>query len=425
MSPLNPDIDTSTIEDKELSKEDAIEFLATEDSEESEIIELDKSPKKTEKTPEKEYKEDKEEGLEEKEKSIEEELEEELNEELETPDEEELELISPVRRKEILAKYPDIFKDFPYLQKAYYFDRQITEILPTIEDAKAAVEKAEILDGFETDIMGGSTKSLLAQVKENDKEAFAKVVDNYLPNLYEVDQDAYFHTIGNITKHTIISMVRDGKENDVKELIEAADVLNQYMFGTKQFAHPTRLSKVSLPDESKKEEELAEREQEFVRREFETAKDGVITKLDNILKSTIDQHIDPKKSMTDYVRKNATREVSEKLENLIENDRRFMAIYDKLWERAMENNFSKESMDKVKSAYLSKARTLLPTLIKNARNEALRGLGKRVNDDNDEKDKKGPLPVGKARSSASSQNSGKSGDAPKRGETSLEFLMRD
>ena len=425
MSPSNPSIEPA-IEDKQLTKEDTIEFLA-DDNAESETIELEKAPKKAEKTEDKADKEDKQEDKDEDEaKSVEDELEEELKEELETPDETELELISPVRRKEILAKYPNVFKDFPYLEKAYYFDRQITEILPTIEDAKVAVEKAEILDGFETDIMGGSTESLLMQVKENDKEAFAKVVDNYLPTLYKVDQDAYFHTIGNITKHTIISMVRDGKENGIKELVDAADTLNQYMFGTKQFSHPTRLSKVEAESDNQKETELAERETEFNKQRFEAAKDTIINKIDNIVKSTIDKHIDPRESMTDYVRKNATREVNEKLENIIEGDKRFMSIYDKLWERAANDNYSKESMDKVRDAYLSKAKVLLPVLIKNARNEALRGLGKRVPDD-DVKDKKGPLPVGKSRSSASSQNSGKSGNErePKRGESSLEFLMRD
>ena len=37
--------------------------------------------------------------------------------------------MTPVRRKEILAKYPKLFKDFPYLEKAYYREQQFTEVL--------------------------------------------------------------------------------------------------------------------------------------------------------------------------------------------------------------------------------------------------------------------------------------------------------
>src|SRR6188508_1980225 len=68
----------------------------------------------------------------------------EIEEELAGPKEEDLELTTPVRRKEILAKYPKLFKDFPYLEKAYYREQQFTEINPTIEDARVASEKAKI-----------------------------------------------------------------------------------------------------------------------------------------------------------------------------------------------------------------------------------------------------------------------------------------
>ena len=79
----------------------------------------------------------------------------EMEEELEGPSEEDMELMTPVRRKEILAKYPQLFKDFPYLEKAYYRDQQFTEVFPTIQDAKIAVEKATILDRFEQQVVNG------------------------------------------------------------------------------------------------------------------------------------------------------------------------------------------------------------------------------------------------------------------------------
>src|SRR3990167_9176528 len=70
-------------------------------------------------------------------------------EEKEEPEKEEeperLDLVAPVRKKEILAKYPTIFKDFPYLEVAYFRDRQFSEIFPTVDDAKEAQEKADTL----------------------------------------------------------------------------------------------------------------------------------------------------------------------------------------------------------------------------------------------------------------------------------------
>jgi len=418
----------SPVEDEALDKESVIEFLGEDDDKETETLEIEETPKPGKKGKAEGEKSDKEseETSEEKELTLEDELEEELQE----TDDEKLELIEAPRRKEILAKYPNIFKDFPQLEKSMYREQRYSEILPTIEDAKAAAEKANILDEYEKEILSGSTESLLVAVKDNDKEAFAKVVDNYLPTLYKVDQHSYYHTIGNVIKHTIISMVRDGKEQSNEELGTAAAILNQYIFGTSQFTHPQKLSKDDVEDgESReKEEELSRKEREFLERQFTSARDDLGTRVDNILKSSVDKAIDPNDSMTEYVKKNASREVLEGLEDLISKDTRFRAIYDKLWERAFESDFDKESMDRIKSAYLSKAKTLLPILIKKSRNEALRGLNRKASDDN-QRDKKGPLPVGKTRSSTTlasgSANKGSNNKQIPRGMTTLEFLNSD
>jgi len=417
---------SSAVEDKALDKETVIELLG-EDDKETETLELEETPKKDkgekpkgdeeEETP-KGDKEDKEEELT---------LEEELEEELQEPDEEKLELLEAPRRKEILAKYPNLFKDFPQLERSMYREQKYSEILPTIKDAEVAIEKSNLLDNYEKEIMNGSTESLLTTVKDNDKEAFARVVDNYLPTLYKVDQHSYYHTIGNVIKHTIASMVRDGKEQSNEELESAAAILNQYIFGTTQFTPPQKLSKDEVKDEQSKgkEEEIVRREKEFLERQFTSARDDLSTRVDNILKSSVDKAIDPNDSMTEYVKRNATREVLEGLENLISKDVRFRAIYDRLWEKAFDADFDKESMDRIKSAYLSKAKTLLPLLIKKSRNEALKGLNRKSSD---EKDRKGPLPVGKTRSSTTlaggRADSSKSKQIPK-GMTTLEYLNSD
>jgi len=327
-------------------------------------------------------------------------------------EEEKLELTTPVRRKEILQKYPNLFKDFPYLEKAYYREQQFTEVLPTIEDAKIAVEKAETLDNFEKDLMSGSTETILKSVKDGSTEAFNKLVDNYLPTLAKVDPQAFQHVVGNVTKHTIMAMFREGQESSNEALKNAALILNQFVFGTSNFTAPVPLAK---PDEAKSE--LQSERQKFLQERFEIARNDLGTKITNTLKATIEQNIDPRKSMTDYVRRNAMRDAQEQLSQLIEKDTRFRQIYDKLWEKAFQSNFSKDSMDRLRSTYFSKAKTLLPTVIKQARNEALKGLGKKAPD---ETDRRGPIPVGKA----TTQKIGSSKEI-KKGMSTLDFFMQE
>ena len=401
-------------------KEDMIDFLADDSDEEVLPLTDKKEPKGKVKLDEETSDEDTE---------IEEESEEideldELEEELKGPTEEQLELVTPVRRKEILAKYPKLFKEFPYLEKAYYRDQQFTELLPTINDAKEAVEAQQTLNRFSKDIGQGNTEPLLKTIKTENPEAFNKVIDDYLPALARVDEQAYYHVIGNLTKHTIVAMVQEAKKSGNDVLQNAAQILNQFVFGSSDFKAPTYLSK--KPAANGEDTEIKQQRQQFVKQQFETVNTDLNTRVNNTLKNTIDANIDPNKSMTDYVRKNATREALENLESLISKDTRFKALADRLWEAALKDNFSKASVDKIKSAYLSKSKTLLPSVIKKARNEALRGLGKKVSSDEDtnDSDKKGPISPGRPRSQQSSGKIKTSKDIPK-GMTSKDFLMQD
>lgn len=406
-----------------MDHEEVIDFLGQDDDKDT--IDLEEPKPKPTKVPDGKSKED--EGEDEETEETEEiddlaELEQELN----PPTDEQLELVTPVRRREILAKYPQLFKDFPYLEKAYYREQQFTELLPTIDDARAAVEARNVLDRFEIDVMKGNTETILKAVKADSPKGFAKLVDNYLPTLAKVDEQAYFHVLGNVTKHTIVAMVREARVSGNEALQSAAQLLNQFVFGSSDFKPPTNLAKDESEDTGKNKE-LEQREQAFTRQQFESARGDLNTRINNTLANTIDANIDPKKNMTDYVRKNASREALEMLESVLSRDTRFMALKDKLWESAFNNNFNRESVERIKSAYLSRAKTLLPTVIKKARIDALKGLGKRVNDEEDTTPNKSPLPIGRPRSNESSNKGGKIKDAkdiPKSMRT-LDFLMQD
>jgi hypothetical protein len=172
-------------------------------------------------------------------------------------------------------------------------------------------------------------------------------------------------------------MVREGRAlgEQGAPLQAAANVLNQFEFGSQNFTPPQQLAHNPRPEEVNYQQNVIYQEQQRLMGNFVSVKEELQTKADNVLKSTIDGHIDPNGSMTDYVKNHATTEALDNLETLIGKDARFRSLLDKLWEKAFQSNFSRESTDKIKSAYLSKAKTLLPSVIKKARNDALRGQG--------------------------------------------------
>lgn len=401
--------------------EETFELLNAEE-EKTEVLDITPSKKEEAEGEEGEEKTGKEEDDELKE------LERELKDEDEEKEEDLVELTTPVKRREILAKYPKLFKDFPYLEKAYYREQQFTELLPTIQDAKTAVEKAQILDQTEQRVMSGDISVVLAAAKNENQEAFNRIADNYLPALRQVDQQAYFHVLGNVIKDTIITMVREGRAlgEQGAPLQAAANVLNQFVFGSQNFTPPTNLAQHVRPEDNAREQHYQQQEQQRFYQQFESVRDDLQTKADNVLKSTIAGHIDPRETMTEYVRSHASQEAFSNLEKLIDKDTRFRSLLDKLWEKAFESGFDKTSTDRIKSAYLSKAKTLLPSVIKKARNDAMKGLGSR-RDEEDSTETAKQSPTKEKAGNSTPPTSGKykkASDIPK-GMSTLDVLMKD
>ncbi len=343
----------------------------------------------------------------------------ELEDEEEDKDIDDLEPISEFRRKDFIKKYPDAFKEFPELERAYYVEKKYAELLPTLDDAKVAVEKSETYDRFEQQLLAGNLDTIMSSVKTADPKAFNKMVDDYLPLLSKVDQSAYFHVISGIIKTTVAGMVHESGRLQNEDLKTAALLLNQYIFGKSEFDPHKKFGPVHAENDEAADKLKNERA-EFVKEKFETTLDDLQTRANNVVKSTIASHIDPKGVMTDYVKKVAIREAMETVDTLIGNDVRFKAILDKLWSKSFEKNFSRETQKDIERAYLNKVKSLLPSVIQKHRKEALVGLGKRVTEEREEPVRKGPVATGRP---ATAKNSGPA-KSPGR-MTTLEFLNSD
>lgn len=391
----------------ELSKDDIVDLLMDDEQVPPAEPEKKETPKKEEVTEE-----DDEEKLETKE-------DEETEPEIE-------DFHAPVSRKEILKKYPTLFKDFPYLQTAYYRDQQFTEKFATPAEADEIIKKAETYDKFEQVLSEGNLSQVLKAIKAKDENNFGKVVDEYLGTLYEVDLNAYNAVLGNIITTTVQEMLKEAKNIENEDLKSAAILLNQFVFGNSQLRQPTKFSKETDPKLSEKERQLQEREQKLAKEKFDSAYTELDSKVQNLLKSTVDRYIDPKESMSGYVRKNAVNDVLNEAREVIDKDTAFRRTIDNLWKRSFEEDFSRRSLDTIRSAYLSKAKTVLPNIIKKVRAEILKDTKTAKKEENKE-EKRGPLPPGRtaASSTPKSSETKERNDNPSRGKSTLDYLMED
>jgi hypothetical protein len=76
--------------------------------------------------------------------------------------------------------------------------------------------------------------------------------------------------------------------------------------------------------------------------------------------------------MSAFVKKHAVSGALKSLHKSIGSDTNFRKALDSSWEASYNDRFSRGSQDRIKSAYLGRAKQLLKTVIKNARAEALK-----------------------------------------------------
>lgn len=351
-----------------------------------------------------------------------------------TEEDDELEIDAPPRKKEILKAFPELFKKFPWMEKMMYRDRQYTELFGSFDDAKEASERVAELEAFEQDLSRGSTEKVLARIKEVDKAAFDRIVDNYLPTLAKVDIEAYREVAGNIGKQIISDLANEaqarlgaGDKDTANTLRLMASNLNQFLFNTTKFEAPKPRSQGQSEEELRLERERLE----FVQERFTTVRNDMQAKVDKVLRATIADYIDPKGEMSSYEKRNATQDALRNLHMSIREDRNFMKMFDKLWDSAFADKFSQASQDRIRKAYLGKSRNGLKKAILDARKEALKDRAPRArkaSDEDESEDKetreerrpRRQLDTGRPR-----QSGGNSKLERKKGESVTEFFARD
>ena len=413
---------TGPIENNEITKGDIFDLL-NDDSDAKETIELEEPPKAGKTDSEAEDDSEPEPAVKTGKEEIK--LADEDEEKEPEIDENELDLVAPARRKDILKKYPTLFKEFPHLEKAYYRDQQYNELFSTPDEAKEVVQYAREFQNYSNEVLGkGNTQAVLKAVKDNNPEAFGKVVDSYLTTLKNVDEKAFYHVIGNTIKSTAAAMASEAQRTNNQDLLEAARLMYSYVMGTTEYTPPTTFSKPENKEEVEETSRLQNERMQFFKERFDTVQGELQSRVDGVLKNTIDQNMDPKNSMTPYVKRVAVNEAMDMVQKQVDTDPQFRKLIDRLWEKAADEKFSKPSIEKIRSAYLSKAKTLLPAAIKKTRNDALRGLGKRVREDNDDNEE--TVTTNRRESAAPKTLRGSNRqDNPSKGKSTLDFLNED
>jgi hypothetical protein len=308
-----------------------------------------------------------------------------LDEDHEIVDDIEAAIQVPVKVKDVLAKYPNLKKEFPELFTANFREKQYAELLPTIEDAKLAVERSETLAGFEKTVFEqGEIAPILSAAKAQDPVAFSKIVNGYLPQLKRADEGAYWHVVGSIVNDVAKEMFQMGQSGNNEDLQNAAQQLYNYVFRGGQ--QPKQYGDAGKP-ETEEMRKLKKEREEFESNKLSSVRGDIERVSDNSIKSTIDKNIDPKGVMSPYVKRNAINDCLKIVKDSMSADKRYTGTVDAMWKKAKENGYKTPEVENIKRLVLGKARSVLREAIISTRNEALKGISQKQSD--------GPAPARK------------------------------
>jgi hypothetical protein len=270
-----------------------------------------------------------------------------------------------LRFKDVKAKYPNIFKEMPQLAQAIRNDRAYSEIFATPEDARDAAQRASYFNGLETKILSGSIKELLNDVEQGDKEAFKRVVKDFLPTIKEKSMELFAEITLPAVNDVLRSAIRDADGTENVNLRNAALHIAKYLYGKPEIPN-LEAKKEPNPEEEKISKERQafwqEKAADFTNECYSEGRETVI--------SEIAKGIDKDSSISPFLKKTLKDSIFTEVDQLLAKDTRHLRQMNNLWRKAESTGFQKETRKEIINAYLRGAKALIPSIRQKLRAEA-------------------------------------------------------
>lgn len=282
--------------------------------------------------------------------------------EAESTDQEEVETTNGrTTVKAIKAKFPDFFKTFPDLRDAFFREREFSKHFGSVEDAADAAEKAQNFEQFSTAVESGDTGTILDAVLELGESSAVKFAENFLPALLERSPKLTAKVTRPFVEKAIRMVFEAGNDSspEGKNLKLAARYVAKHLFGEDD---PSKFG--SERQEPNPERERFEKERrDFAQKQFSTATRDVEKVLDTRISKDVSKAVDPNGTMNEFMRDALIEKVNKEVQKVLAADKAHIARMTSLWRKATKDGYSSEAKSRIISAYLTRAKQSLPSVI--------------------------------------------------------------
>lgn len=273
--------------------------------------------------------------------------------------------------KSMIAKHPEltkILKDFPQLRDAYFREGKLSQFFPSVEDAEIAATKAESLDTFDSLLKSGSTKEIFEAIHSDDPKALDRIAKNILPTLQSINQTLFYDAVTPVIDTLIRNLNAAGIKEKDNNKSAAAKILAHFIHGDYEIPEAQTKKDPELESERKALEDEKKKLASETNSRFENNLENRTGKL---LTKLISDGLDPNNSLSEFVKSGIVREVIQRVGSELEKNPQHQAQLKKLYRLAQSERYSDKSAERIISAYLSRAKLLIPAVRSKVKNEAL------------------------------------------------------
>ena len=261
--------------------------------------------------------------------------------------------------KDIKAKYPEIFKDFPELKEAFFREAEFTKFFPTVDDAREAHQENEAFTVLQESVLSGDPIPLLDSVEKTDSKAFEILSLSFLPSLYKKNQDLYSQAVTPLFQNLVRTLHGDRDEN----VRNAALVIADYLFGSDGAAIAEGKKSVAKILELTAEQKKIKDEKESssaisFRNSAGRVEDTIIKSIESLVFKN--PSYDPNKVFSTFLRKQGAQEIVKRIMDHLGHDQGHLSVMAARWKRARANGYTSDDESKIISTYLARAKPLIP-----------------------------------------------------------------
>jgi len=274
--------------------------------------------------------------------------------------------------KEINEKFPEFFKSFPSLRDMYFREKEYSNLFPSISDAKLASENSDAFLALQESVIKGDGSQFMTSLKEAN--GLTKFSSQFLPTLHKISPDDHWKTIAPLLQNVTRVFYSQGDSRNDDNLRNAALLLSDFLFGDVNIANGKR----SIAEERAPEVSTVKNErEEFEREKYNSFYRDVNSSGVEGLRAIISEKIDPDNLMSNFIKESVVDKIFAEVGKQMQADPAHIRYMDNLWSKAKLSSYSGDWKARIVSAYLARAKSIVPTVRSKYVSEAL-GTASRI-----------------------------------------------